>query len=92
MATHETPSNKRRVTYAVLTAIGLAVASIAANGPDGRWKLAGDGTCYLDRNDAGPDQCSGMPGRWKLGGNGSCYWDDDDSGPNQCEPPSYPAG
>jgi hypothetical protein len=92
MATHETPSNKRRVAYAVLTAIGLAVTSIAANAPEGRWKLAGDGTCYLDRNDAGPDQCSGMPGRWKLGGNGSCYWDDDDSGPNQCEPPSYPLG
>ena len=90
MATHETRSSNRRWGYALLTAIALAAASTGA-APEGRWKLAGDGTCYLDRNDAGPDQCSGIPGRWKLGGNGSCYWDDDDSGPNQCQPPPYPA-
>ena len=55
---------------------------------DGRWKLGGDGSCYWDPDDSGPDQCSQSPGRWKLGGDGSCYWDPDDSGPNQCSPPA----
>jgi hypothetical protein len=53
---------------------------------DGRWKLGGDGSCYFDPDDSGPDQCSQTEGRWKLGGDGSCYWDPADSGPNQCEP------
>ena len=55
---------------------------------DGRWKLGGDGSCYFDPDDSGPDQCSANPGRWKLGGDGSCYWDPADSGPNQCTPPA----
>jgi hypothetical protein len=55
---------------------------------DGRWKLGGDGSCYFDPDDSGPDQCSASPGRWKLGGDGSCYWDPADSGPNQCTPPA----
>ncbi len=71
--------------WAWLTLFVVALASFASGG-DGRWKLASDGSCYLDRNDEGPDQCSPSPGRWKLGGDHSCYWDDDDSGPNQCEP------
>lgn len=54
---------------------------------DGRWKLGGDGSCYFDPDDGGPDQCSPNVGRWKLGGDGSCYWDPADSGPNQCSPP-----
>lgn len=90
MATDEKRSTGRRWAYVLLTAIPLTVTN-AATAPEGRWKLAGDGTCYLDRNDAGPDQCSATPGRWKLGGNGTCYWDDDDSGPNQCAPSPYPA-
>jgi hypothetical protein len=73
----------------LLATIALA-GSGAATANEGRWKLAGDGTCYLDRNDAGPDQCSSNPGRWKLGGDGSCHWDDNDSGPNQCQPAPYP--
>lgn len=77
--------------YLLLAALSLTVTD-AATAPEGRWKLAGDGTCYLDRNDSGPDQCFSFPGRWKLGGDGSCYWDDDDSGPNQCVPPPFPAG
>jgi hypothetical protein len=55
---------------------------------DGRWKLGGDGSCYWDPDDSGPDQCSQSGGRWKLGGDGSCYWDANDSGPNQCAPPA----
>ena len=53
---------------------------------DGRWKLGGDGSCYFDPDDSGPDQCEANLGRWKLGGDGSCYWDPADSGPNQCAP------
>ena len=53
---------------------------------DGRWKVGGDGSCYFDPDDSGPDQCSPNLGRWKLGGDGSCYWDPADSGPNQCSP------
>jgi hypothetical protein len=55
-------------------------------GQDGRWKLGGDGSCYFDPDDSGPDQCEPNLGRWKLGGDGSCYWDPSDSGPNQCAP------
>ena len=91
MATHETGSIRRRWLCLLLTGVALT-ATNASTAPEGRWKYAGDGTCYLDRNDTGPDQCSGTPGRWKVAGNGTCYWDDDDSGPNQCAPPLYPAG
>lgn len=59
---------------------------------DGRWKLGGDGSCYFDPDDGGPDQCSPNPGRWKLGGDDSCYWDANDSGPNQCTPPAAEPG
>jgi len=75
-----------RWVWLFMLAMGFATLVGAANDLEGRWKLAGDGTCYLDRTDSGPDQCSPMPGRWKLGGDGSCQWDDDDSGPNQCDP------
>ena len=85
-------SNNTRWACLLLAGIAMTAVGAAADAPEGRWKLAGDGTCYLDRNDAGPDQCSGSPGRWKLGGDGSCRWDDDDSGPNQCAPPPYPPG
>ena len=60
----------------------------SATTQDGRWKLGGDGSCYFDPDDSGPDQCSPNPGRWKLGGDGNCYWDPADSGPNQCTPPA----
>ena len=65
---------------------GLAITPAAA--AEGRWKLGGDGACYWDPDDSGPDQCSQSSGRWKLGGDGSCYWDANDSGPNQCAPPA----
>jgi hypothetical protein len=68
-----------------------AAAKTAAATADGRWKLGGDGSCYWDPDDAGPDQCSPVSGRWKLGGDGSCYFDANDSGPNQCEPPAASA-
>jgi hypothetical protein len=66
---------------------GVAAKATAAT-TDGRWKLGGDGSCYWDPDDSGPDQCSQVVGRWKLGGDGSCYFDANDSGPNQCEPPA----
>ena len=78
-------NNARRICLLMLV-MGFATAIGAAGSVEGRWKLAGDGTCYLDQSDAGPDQCSPVPGRWKLGGDGTCQWDDDDSGPNQCDP------
>jgi hypothetical protein len=79
---------KTRWTCLLVLVMGLATVT-TPNGLEGRWKLAGDGTCYLDLTDVGPDQCSASPGRWKLGGDGSCYWDDDDSGPDQCTVAPY---
>jgi len=70
------------------TGTGAVTKPAAAATSDGRWKLGGDGSCYWDPDDSGPDQCSSNQGRWKLGGDGSCYWDANDSGPNQCEPAS----
>lgn len=49
-----------------------------------RWKLAEDGSCYWDSEDAGPDQCAPSPGRLKLDASGACYYDANDSGPDQC--------
>jgi len=65
---------------------GAVTLPSATVGQDGRWKLGGDGSCYFDPDDSGPDQCSPNLGRWKLGGDGSCYWDPADEGPNQCSP------
>jgi hypothetical protein len=67
---------------------GLAAKPTAAATADGRWKLGGDGSCFWDPDDSGPDQCAQAEGRWKLGGDGSCYWDANDSGPSQCAPPA----
>lgn len=79
--------------YPIVAATAASNATVAAKSgataaTDGRWKLGGDGSCYFDPDDSGPDQCAPNPGRWKLGGDGSCYWDPDDSGPNQCTPPA----
>jgi hypothetical protein len=86
-ATHQSPTHQ---SHAIATATGsaatLAPVAPAAAAADGRWKLGGDGSCYWDPDDSGPDQCSQTQGRWKLGGDGSCYWDANDSGENQCEP------
>jgi hypothetical protein len=79
---------KTRWTCLLVLVMGLATVT-TPNGLEGRWKFAGDGTCYLDLTDSGPDQCSASPGRWKVGADDSCYWDDDDSGPNQCAPAPY---
>jgi len=65
---------------------GVATATGAAAGMEGRWKVAGDGSCYFDETDDGPDQCSPEPGRWKVAGDGSCYFDETDDGPDQCVP------
>ena len=56
------------------------------SGSTGRWKFAGDGECYWDSNDDGPDQCAPL-GRWKSDGQGGCYWDSNDGGADQCQPP-----
>jgi len=75
---------------AMVSATAAANASVltpvAAATTDGRWKLGGDGSCYWDPDDSGPDQCSQSQGRWKLGGDGTCYFDAGDSGPDQCAP------
>lgn len=74
----------------VLLVVGLASATSAVNGYEGRWKLADDGSCYFDSTDSGPDQCDGPGpplGRWKLAADGSCVWDANDTGPHQCSPP-----
>jgi hypothetical protein len=65
---------------------GVTAATPEARGLDGRWKLGGDGGCFFDATDSGPDQCAPTTGRWKLGGDGSCYFDATDGGPDQCAP------
>src|SRR4030095_7355223 len=79
-----------RVSGALL--MGLLVLTVgvtaATSEASGRWKLGGDGGCYCDATDDGPDQCAPSPGRWKLGGDGTCYFDPNDGGPDQCAPVS----
>jgi hypothetical protein len=70
----------------VLLAVGVIAAAGEANAAEGRWKLGGDGECYFDAADAGPNQCFPMQGRWKLGGDGNCYFDANDGGLDQCAP------
>ena len=79
-----------RVSGALLMGLLMLTAGVAAATPEasGRWKLGGDGGCYFDANDDGPDQCAPAPGRWKLGGDGTCYFDPTDGGPDQCAPVS----
>jgi hypothetical protein len=82
----------------VVIALCLLVLPVGVSVQDGRWKLGGDGSCYFDANDSGPNQCEpSQPtpspqsaGRWKLGENDSCYFDPNDSGPDQCTPPASP--
>ena len=72
----------------LLLAVAIVVTgAVVSAASEGRWKLGGDGSCYWDETDSGPDQCSANPpGRWKLGGDGSCYFDAEDSGADQCTP------
>jgi len=81
------PLNDQAMAGAITSNAGVATSPTAAATADGRWKLGGDGSCYWDPDDSGPDQCA-QPGRWKLGDDGTCYWDADDAGANQCEPPA----
>ena len=77
-------------------ALCLLVLAVGLSGQDGRWKLGGDGSCYFDASDSGPNQCEPSrstpgqqsAGRWKLGENDTCYFDPNDSGPDQCTAPS----
>ena len=79
----------RRILGVLCVTLCLALsASAPISGQDGRWKDDGNGGCYFDPEDSGPDQCSPAPGRWKDDGNGGCYFDASDSGPNQCQPAS----
>jgi hypothetical protein len=79
-----------RWSLLLVLVVGLVAATSAVSGFEGRWKLAGDGSCYWDANDSGPDQCppTTPTGRWKLGSDDSCVWDASDSGPDQCTPPA----
>lgn len=75
----------RRVILGICVTLCLATAaSTPANGQEGRWKVDGDGNCYFDANDEGPNQCSA--GRWKVDSEGGCTFDAADSGPDQCQP------
>ena len=79
----------RRLLVGVCLALGMAlVASATSAAAEGRWKSDGNGGCYFDETDSGPDQCDPIPGRWKDDGNGNCYFDGADSGPDQCVPPA----
>ena len=69
----------------LLFIVGVATTAASASA-DGRWKVAGDGSCYFDETDNGLEQCSPNVGRWKVAGDGSCYFDETDSGPDQCAP------
>jgi hypothetical protein len=83
----------------VMIALCLLALPVVVFVQDGRWKVGGDGACYFDASDSGPNQCepgtstTGQQsgGRWKLGEGGACYWDPTDSGPNQCDAPGAPA-
>jgi hypothetical protein len=68
---------------AAVAIAGLATSAAASSTTDGRWKIGGDGSCYFDDADSGPDQCL-PPGRWRVANDGSCYFDAQDSGPDQC--------
>jgi hypothetical protein len=61
-----------------------SLCAVVAEAEAARWKLDGNGECYWDANDDGPNQC----GRLKLNGNGECYWEWNDAGADQCSPPS----
>lgn len=80
------------VRWACLLVLLLSVVAVssAVSAEQGRWKVDGDGNCYFDANDDGPDQC--LPpnpvGRWKVDGNGNCYFEQNDQGPDQCVPPA----
>ncbi len=52
----------------------------------GRYKVNGNGECYWDASDSGPNQCWPATGRWKDDGSGGCYWEPNDGGPHQCVP------
>jgi hypothetical protein len=75
----------RRVLLGICVTFCLVTAPMS--GAEGRWKDDGNGGCYFDATDSGPDQCYPNLGRWKDDGNGGCYFDETDSGPNQCQPP-----
>lgn len=79
---------RRILTVLCVTACLALAAPAPTSCQDGRWKDDGNGGCYFDPDDSGPDQCSPTLGRWKDDGNGGCYYDASDSGPNQCQPPA----
>lgn len=43
--------------YAVVAIAALLLVPSVATAQDGRWKLGGDGSCYWDQYDGGPNQC-----------------------------------
>jgi hypothetical protein len=73
----------------VLALVGSA--STYAAQQSGRFKDDGNGGCFFDPNDDGPDQCFPVApqqaaGRFKDDGNGGCFFDPNDDGPDQCTP------
>jgi hypothetical protein len=82
---------RKLLLFTAVVCLTLVATTPTSGASDGRWKDDGNGGCYFDANDSGPDQCSPTPGRWKDDGNGGCYFDANDSGPNQCQPQQPPA-
>jgi hypothetical protein len=78
----------RRVLIVTLALGAMLATTATTDAQAGRWKLDGNGGCFFDATDDGPDQCSATVGRWKLDGSGACVFDANDSGPNQCPPPT----
>jgi hypothetical protein len=80
---------ENEMTKFFLLVFVLTATVASASTGTGRWKGDGNGGCYWDANDDGPDQCDpNAPvhgGRWKVDGNHNCYWEPNDDGPNQCE-------
>ena len=49
-----------RVSGGLLMGLLVLTVGVTAATPEasGRWKLGGDGGCYFDATDSGPDQCA----------------------------------
>lgn len=77
---------------AFVLATALSVPSLKASDGSaatevGRWKLDGDGGCYWDDNDDGPNQCdpNDPAGRYRFDGS-TCVWDQSQHPPDECTP------
>lgn len=82
--------NSGDIGYSIFNVEGGTYYGDKPVNPTGRNRKDGNGNCYWDPTDAGPDQCNvqAPTGRFKYDGSGTCYWEPNDSGPDQCTPTS----